>query len=306
MSAPTLSAEAATSATAAPAGPVAAARTEAPAAAVSPVADAYARLGEVFPGLGVTELGAGEAPPRGAGWAAAARLAEGGPDLDAFLAWDEAQVIRDHGTRARPDVVAGFGLHRYAWPACLLITVPWFLLRRVPRLTVDDVTFQREAGRMAVRVTTFACLPDDPAAALPGARVVPDEEALRAEVRAAVAGHLEPLLGGFGPRMRRRGRALWGMATDEVVEGLWYVAQLFGEERRALRELELLLPGSAQPYAGSAAFRELTGPDGESLPTRDRVSCCLFYTLRPADTCVTCPRTCDTDRIAKLTATAVS
>ena len=23
-------------------------------------------------------------------------------------------------------------LHRYAWPACLLITVPWFLLRRAP------------------------------------------------------------------------------------------------------------------------------------------------------------------------------
>jgi ferric iron reductase protein FhuF len=159
---------------------------------------------------------------------------------------------------------------------------------------------------MAVRTGTFACLPGDPAAALPGARVVPDEEALRAEVRAAVAEHLEPVLAGFGPRMRRRGRALWGMATDEVVEGLWYVAHLLGEERRAMRELELLLPGSTQPYVGSAAFRELTGPNGESLPTRDRASCCLFYTLRPEDTCTTCPRTCDTDRVAKLTAAAAS
>ncbi|MEV6192425.1 (2Fe-2S)-binding protein [Streptomyces sp. NPDC051920] len=296
MSTPTLSADAATTApatTPAPAGP------GAPAVGVSPVAEAYARLTEVFPDLSVTELGAGETAPRGAGWAAAARLAEGGPGLDAFLAWDEAQVLRDYGTRARPDVVAGFGLHRYAWPACLLITVPWFLQRRVPRLPVEDVTFQRELGRMAVRITTFACLPDDPAAALPGARVVPDEEALRAEVRSAVAEHLEPLLGGFGPRMRRRGRALWGMATDEVVEGLWYVADLLGEERRAMRELELLLPGSARPYVGAPAFRELTGPDGESLATRDRVSCCLFYTVRPDDTCATCPRTCDADRITK-------
>lgn len=287
-------------ATAAPTGP------GMPSAAVSPVAEAYARLSEVFPDLSVGELAAGEGAPRGVGWASAAGLAEGGPELDAFLAWDEAQVIRDYGQRARPDVVAGFGLHRYAWPACLLITVPWFLLRRAPRLPVEHVTYQRELGRMSVRVTTFACLPDDPAAGLPGARVVPDEEALRAEVRAAVAEHLEPVLGGFGPRMRRRGRALWGMATDEIVEGLWYVAGLFGEEPRAMRELELLLPGSDRPYVGSPAFRELTGPDGEPLPTRDRVSCCLFYTLRPAETCATCPRTCDADRITKLTAVEAS
>ncbi|MGW5371470.1 (2Fe-2S)-binding protein, partial [Streptomyces sp. NPDC004011] len=142
----------------------------------------------------------------------------------------------------------------------------------------------------------------------PGAVVVPDEEALRAEVRAAVAEHLEPVLAAFGPRMRRRGRALWGMATDEVVEGLWYVAHLFGaeEERRAVRELELLLPGATRPYAGSAAFRVLAGPDGEPLATRDRASCCMFYTVRPEDTCATCPRTCDGDRIAKLTAVAAA
>ncbi|MFF1451426.1 (2Fe-2S)-binding protein [Streptomyces sp. NPDC058274] len=269
----------------------------------SVLTDAYARLTEVFPALTVTELAPGQAAPRGDGWAHAARLAEGGADLDAFLAWDEEQVLRDYGERARPDVVAGFGLHRYAWPACLLITVPWFLLRRVPRFPVEHVTFQRTLGRLAVRVDEFACLPDDPAAGRPGARVVADEEALAAEVRAAVAEHLEPVLGGFGPRMRRRGRALWGMATDEIVEGLWYVAHLLGEEQRAMGELERLLPGATQPYAGSAAFRELTGPDGEALPTRDRVSCCLFYTLRPADTCTTCPRTCDADRVTKLTAT---
>ncbi|MFE9763650.1 (2Fe-2S)-binding protein [Streptomyces sp. NPDC005808] len=268
------------------------------------LAEAYARLTEVFPGLTVTELGPGEVAPRGAGWVAVEGLAEGGADLDGFLAWDEAQVIQDYGQRARPDVVAGFGFHRYAWPACLLITLPWFLERRVPRFPVEHVTFQRTLGRMTVRTGEFACLPDDPAADLPGARVVPDEEALRAEVRAAVAEHLEPVLGGFGPRMRRRGRALWGMATDEIVEGLWYVAGLLGEERRARNELELLLPGATRPYAGSAAFRELTGPNGESLPTRDRVSCCLFYTLRPEDTCATCPRTCDSDRVAKLTGAA--
>jgi hypothetical protein len=270
----------------------------------SALADAYALLTAACPGLTVTELDPAQPVPRGGGWVTAASLADGGADLEAFLAWDDAQVLRDYGQRARPDVVASFALHRYAWPACLLITVPWFLHRRVPRCPVTHVSYDRAAGRMAVRPASYACLPGDPAAALPGARVVAGEEELRAEVRAAVAEHLEPLLAAFGPRMRRRGRALWGMATDEVVEGLWYVAHLLGEEERARRELELLLPGATRPYAGAAAFRELTGPNGEPLPTRDRASCCMFYTVRPEDTCVTCPRTCDADRVAKLATSA--
>ncbi|MFQ3561553.1 (2Fe-2S)-binding protein [Streptomyces gramineus] len=272
----------------------------------SPVSAAYTRLTEVCPDLVITVLGQDEPAPRGGGWVGAAELAAGGRGLDTFLAWDEDQILRDYGQPGRPDVVASFGLHRYAWAACLLITLPWFLDRRVPRLPVTDVSYDRVAGRMAVRAGSFACLPDDPAAALPGAVVVADEEALRAEVRAAVAEHLEPVLGAFGPRMRRRGRALWGMATDEIVEGLWYVAGLLDDEERAVRELERLLPGTTKPYAGSAAFRVLTGPTGEPLPTRDRASCCMYYTLRPEDTCATCPRTCDDERIAKLTAAAAA
>lgn len=68
--------------------------------------------------------------------------------------------------------------------------------------------------------------------------------------------------------------------------------------------LERLLPGATAPYVGSAGFRELTGPRGEPLATRDRASCCMFYTLRPEDTCLTCPRTPDEARIKRLTATA--
>ncbi|WP_328536003.1 (2Fe-2S)-binding protein [Streptomyces sp. NBC_00344] len=266
----------------------------------TPVTAAYERLSEAFPGLSVTELWEAGQPPASGGWVSAAGLAAGGESVDAFLAWDEDQVLRDYGQQARPDVVASFGFHRYAWPACLLFTVPWFLLRRVPRLPVGSVSFQRSEGRMAVRTGAFACLPDDPAAELPQARVVPDEEALRAEVRAAVAEHLGPVLEGFAPRMRRGRRALWGMATDEIVESLWYLAHLLGDERRGIAELEQLLPGTTTPFVGTAGFRELTGPQGRALPTRDRASCCLFYTLRPESTCITCPRTCDADRVASL------
>ncbi|MFD7324899.1 (2Fe-2S)-binding protein [Streptomyces sp. NPDC059875] len=278
-----------------------------PAAPTSPVAASYARLGEVFSGLRIEELGHGERQPRGGGWVGADELAAGGAALDAFLAWDNAQVLRDYGQQARADVVASFGLHRYAWPACLLVTVPWFLHRRVPRLPARNVAFQRALGRMTVRIEEFACLPGDPAAGLPGARVVPDEEALRGEVRASLAEHFEDVLAGFGPRMRRGRRALWGMATDEIVEGLWYIAALLGEEERGMRELELLMPGTAKPYAGAAGFRELPGSvdaDGTARSTRDRATCCFFYTLRPEDTCLTCPRTCDAERVRRLAATA--
>ncbi|MET9347263.1 (2Fe-2S)-binding protein [Streptomyces termitum] len=288
----------------------------------SPVAASYARLAEVFSGLRIEETAPGERLPREAGWFGAAELAAGGERLDAFLAWDDAQVLRDYGQRGRPDVVATFGLHRYGWPACLLVTVPWFLHRRVPRLPAGAVAFHRVQGRLAVRIEEFACLPGDPAAALPGARVVDGEEALRAEVRASLAEHFEALLEGFGPRMRRGRRALWGMVTDEIVESLWYVGALLGEEERAVAELELLMPGSAgragrpagpperrpeKPYAGGAGFRPLPGAeaaDGTARPTRDRAACCLFYTLRPEDTCLTCPRTCDGERVRRLTATA--
>lgn len=277
---------------------------------LTPVTPAYARLTKALPTLTVTELDPHTPLPSTDGWFTATDLASNATALDAFLAWDHEQVLRDNGRQGRPDVIAGFGLHRYAWPACLLFTAPWFLHRRVPRYPVTHVSYDRTRGPMAlaVRPGSFACLPDDPAAALPGARPVPDEESLRAELRDAIAEHLEPLLTAFGPRMRRRGRALWGMVTDEVVEGIWYVAGLLGEheKRRAERELDLLLPGTTKPYVGSPAFRMLAGPDGTALPTRDRVSCCMYYTLDPDDTCATCPRTCDTDRIAKLTAAAAS
>ncbi|GAA2627665.1 (2Fe-2S)-binding protein [Streptomyces axinellae] len=269
---------------------------------VSPLRTAYARLTEVFPSLDVTEATTRESLPKGDGWVRASELAAGGPALDAFLAWDEEQILRDYGQPGRPDVIASFGLHRYAWPACLLVTIPWFLQRRVPKVPVEAVAFQRSLGRLAVHVEEFACLPDDPASAAPGARVVPDEEALRTEVRAAVAEHLTPVLEGFGPRMRRGARALWGMATDEITEGLWYLGHLLGEEPRAMAEAQRLLPGRLAPFTRGASFRELSGPDGERLTTRDRASCCLFYTLRPADTCVTCPRTCDTERVERMTA----
>lgn len=266
----------------------------------SPVFPAYRRAAEVMPALRISEE---RQLPRGDGWVLASELAAGGEALTAALAREEREVEATYGRQARPDVVASFALHRHAWPSALLFTLPYFLLRRVPWLTPADVAFHPDTGRLAVRVSAFGCLPDDPAAGDPAARVVGSEPALRAAVRRAAATYLGPLLAAFGPRMRRGPRALWGAACDELVEGLWYLGQLLGEEERARADAAALLPGDTAPYAGGASFRTLTGPDGEQLTTRDRASCCLYYTLRPQDTCVTCPRTCDADRVARLTNT---
>ncbi|WP_129843098.1 (2Fe-2S)-binding protein [Streptomyces sp. RFCAC02] len=269
-------------------------------ATATPLGPAYRRVTEAMPALRITEEAG--ALPEGEGWVRGDALAEDPAVLDAFCARDAEQIRADYGRTARPDVVAAFALHRYAWPAAVLFTVPYFLLRRVPLLAPGDVAFHRGAYRMSVRTGAFVCLPDDPAAADPRARVVPDEEALRAALRQAAADHLGPVLAAFGPRMRRGRRALWGAATDELVESLWYFGHLFDEEERAMEEAGLLLPGATAPYTQGASFRALTGPAGERLMTRDRASCCMFYTLRPEATCVTCPRTCDSERVTRLAA----
>lgn len=277
------------------------------------ISSSYERLAEVYPGLRITA-----GPPRtGSGWTTAQELARGGRAVEEFVARDTDHTAYDHARPPRPDVAATLALHRYLWPAYLLFTVPWFLRGRVPRLPVGDVSFHRAGGRMTVRAHTFSCLPDDPAARLPGARVVSGAADLRDELRAAVAEHAGPVLEGFRPLLRRGPRALWGMVTDEITEGLWYVGQLLGhrQEERAVRELAALLPGGTAPYAGAAGFHPRRGGDSTSvdassvdpsdvaspdLPsgvaTRKRLTCCLFYTASPSATCATCPRTCGAGR----------
>ncbi|MFF4649151.1 iron-sulfur protein [Streptomyces sp. NPDC001380] len=252
-----------------------------------PCADAYARLARVFPGLRAEVA----APRSGGGWTTGADLA-GDPGVLRRTVEAETRCGPErYGGPLRPDVAAGFALHRYAWPACLLFSLPWFLERRVPRLSPAAVSVHRAAGRATAAVDSFACLPGDPAAGLPGARTVAGAAELRAELLAAVAAHLEPVLAAFRPLLRRGPRTLWATATDELVEGLWYAGSLLGEEERAAAELSALLPGGTAPFAGGADFRLLDqGPGRAPMRTRTRVSCCLHYTVRPEAACFGCPR----------------
>ncbi|GLF93321.1 (2Fe-2S)-binding protein [Streptomyces yaizuensis] len=242
--------------------------------------------------------------PAAQGWIDGAELALRPELLDAFLDGEDRRIRERYGTRARPDVVASRALHGFLWAAALVISGPWYLERRVPRPRPDQLWVSRTGDRYAVVPGGFSCLPDDPAAGLPGVRVMSGEASLRDELRAAVADHVRPLLAAIGPRVRRGPRALWGMVTDDLVSGIWYVGRVLGEEDRAVREAEALLPGAVGPYPGGAAFRRLTGREGRSYPTRTRMGCCLFYAIRPAEACATCPRTDDTERLRRLEGTA--
>ncbi|GAA3007938.1 (2Fe-2S)-binding protein [Streptomyces lactacystinicus] len=283
-------------------------RTAVPAPApTTPGAPSYHRLSGLTPVLTVRC-----APPRRRdGWLPAADLTTRPEAVRELIAHDARQGLARYGQPLRPDVAAGFGLHRFVWPVSLLFTLPWFLERRVPLLALRDVALRRrpDAVELTVRATEFACLPEDPAAGSGQARTVPDEPALAAALRSALGAFLAPVLTAFGPEARRGPRVLWAMATDAVVEGLWYAGGLLGEQERARTELTALLaPGGAldpartpgaddRPAPAPAPFTPGAGfappaPGAESAPppVRSRASCCLVYTADPRDMCGGCPR----------------
>lgn len=259
---------------------------------------AYRRLTEMCAPLHMDIVAPG--PPAAQGWADGAELAERPEFLDAFLDAEAWRIEKTHAHTARRDVVASRALHDYLWSVGLLMSGPWYLERRVPRIRPRDIRISLTTGAFGIVPGGFACLPDDPAAGLPGVRVLPHEEALRAELRAAFADHMEPLLTAIGPQARRGPRALWGMAGDDLISGIWYLGRVLGEEERAVRTAGELLPGPVPPFPGGADFRRLAGRDGQAYPTRTRIGCCLYYTIRPAEACGTCPRTCDTERLRRL------
>ncbi|MEU6678603.1 (2Fe-2S)-binding protein [Streptomyces sp. NPDC046925] len=273
------------------------------ATALSPaalLATTYRRLAAHCATLDVTVAQPGSSA--GQGWVTGAELTAHQPALEAFVAAEAARIRSGHDHTPRPDVAASRALHGYLWSVSLLMSGAWYLERRVPRIRPQDVRVHLETGAFEIVPGSFACFPDDPAAGLPGTRVFPDEESLRAELRAAVVAHIRPLLTAIGPQARRGRRVLWGMAGDDLVSGIWYLGRMLGQEDEALRAVDALLPGPVAPFPGGAAFRHLTTRDGERHPTRTRLGCCLYYTLPAAEACGTCPRVCDAERLRRLEA----
>lgn len=266
---------------------------------VSPLTTTYRRLGALSPTL---NLGiAPESGPTRDGWADLGELAREPRAFEELLEAEGARCAERCTTEVRPDVVASRLLHRLLWSTCLLLSGPWYLEQRVPLLGPSDVRISRRDEACEVVPGAFACLPDDPAASLPGTHVLPDEEALRQELRTAAADQARPLIAALAQRVRRGPRALWGMVEDDLVSGVWHLGRATGEEDRAVAAAGDLLPEPVPPFPGGAGFRHLRG-DGTSYPTRTRAGCCLFYAISPGEECATCPRLSDADRLARIVA----
>ncbi|WP_045693164.1 (2Fe-2S)-binding protein [Streptomyces rubellomurinus] len=280
---------------AAPVGPDALGTPPSPPSPASPPASTadYRRLRELCPALDLRLLGPADPDPAAAdGWHTGAELATDERALAAALAGEEDRIAAAHGRAPRPHVTASRLLHHYAWSACLLIAGPWHLARQVPDLTPADLWLHTPSGDLALRPRPHLALPPLPP---------PGEDELRAELRAAVVAHLEPLVAAFAGPTRRRDRALWGMVTDDLASALWYLGRMLGEEDAAVAAAAAVLPGGTLPLPGAADFRRLHTPDGRAHHTRTRLGCCLYYAVSPAaEACLTCPRTCDEERLRRL------
>ncbi|RPE36450.1 (2Fe-2S)-binding protein [Kitasatospora cineracea] len=245
-----------------------------PAPATGRLALTYRQLADACPALtfslvdegpvgGTPADGRERTPAEGREWIPADRLASAVERLvDA-----EAARIRDrHGLAPRPHVAASRLLHHHLWTTSLLISGVWYLEGRVPLLPAGHLWTDTATGDFALRPGDWA--PGDGAA-----------------LRDAVAAHVGPVLAAFQPLVRRGPRALWGMATDDLLSGLWYLGRMLGEEDRAVATATALLPAGARPWTGPANFRRERGGW-----TRTRQGCCLYYAVDPANPCATCPR----------------
>ncbi|MFE7558692.1 (2Fe-2S)-binding protein [Kitasatospora sp. NPDC057500] len=282
---------------------------------VNPLDADYRLLLDLCPALRVRLLTADvPAPDQAQGWYSADELSCEPDALARALAGEAARiapVAAAHGTAPRPHVAASRLLHHYLWSLCVLTAGPWWLARRVPSIDGANLWLHAPTGDLALR---------------PGAHVtLPGEDELRAELRASVVTHAEPLLAAFAAPTRRGTRALWGMVTDDLASAIWYLGKRLDaraadagsgtgagvgagagtgagavHEDAAVAAAGAVLPGRTDPLPGAADFRRLRGEDGRGHHTRTRLGCCLYYAVEPERACITCPRTGDEERLRRL------
>ncbi|WP_018683824.1 (2Fe-2S)-binding protein [Actinokineospora enzanensis] len=191
---------------------------------------------------------------------------------------------------------AGYVMSYYLWVPGYLAALLFHHERRVPSLRPADLAFRLAAPRphpaaLAVLSPHFVCLPDDPAAGLPEATVVPDERALAAVLRGRYTAHAARFVDAYAPGVRLGRRMLWAAATDVLDSALWLAGRYGGAEGEGVLDAALVLGAGEAPLTSASTLRPVGGGTEPLRWTRRRESCCFHYLLAAGQgLCETCPR----------------
>jgi hypothetical protein len=213
-------------------------------------------------------------------WAPAARLAD-----------DQLPTLLDSAARrwnAQPHAAAALAWKAYTYWLALPAVLGFASARRVPLLTDMDVLIHFDDPRPLVTIglrqdIPVAVLASDPLAlsGLPRVKVVPDDAALLAEMRATLLDrHLTPMLDAIHGMVRLGKRTLLGSLSSGVAYAV-------------LRSADVL-PGSSEETIatllgalGVADLIELVKSPNGKLDVQ-RKTCCLAFTLPNPKICAGC------------------
>lgn len=195
-----------------------------------------------------------------------------------------------------PDrTTAGYVLQWYLSIPAYLGAMLFHSARRVPALRPQQLAFRFDHGwveEVALRPGRFCCLAGDPDSGHPDAVVLPDEEALGAELRREVVSHATRFLRVYGPLVRFGRRTLWAAVTDILDSGLLLAGRSFGSTQAGAADARLVLAQRFEPLTSASTTCSVTDDRGRLHWTRRRGSCCFSYALPGvAEPCATCPRT---------------
>ncbi|QYN32763.1 hypothetical protein K1T35_29905 [Pseudonocardia sp. DSM 110487] len=185
------------------------------------------------------------------------------------------------------------------------VTAALVLERRAWDVGAGNLAVHGETELLAVRDATLLVLPDDPAADLPDAEVLPDLPALLHRVAADAVATLRPLLEGVRAATRYGLVPLWNSAADAVRSAAHYAPLYAGVDRDGARAIGAALVDALA--AQGARVRDRGGHERlqwgtETYTVPVRAACCLYYKTepeveRPSDAyCMTCPFLCSPDR----------
>jgi hypothetical protein len=207
-------------------------------------------------------------------------------------------------------------IQEYQWPLISTGIACFLTDRRVPDLRPENLHLRfppeeeeaeevEQPDRIAFTSGRFAALPDDPAASHPDAYLVPDLDALRAELRSGLEAHLAWAIARISRAVGCKEKGLWPFVADRCAMTLSWLMQE-GEGQSCLtcisREAAGLVQVADSPlYHKKLSFFELTYQE-QTRVYPDRATCCYWYKTEGGDYCSTCPHRTKEDRNARLLA----